>query len=492
MFFQKNRVILFLVLPILLAVLALTIFVLGQQQQTRSKANKSTTLSLSPSSIHTGVNTTFTLDVMLDPGEDIVSYVKLAISYNPNFLLPMSPVAFTPNTQAFPTTLEGPVIVDNTLRASLSIGADKTKVITRPVRVGTLTFRAIAKTTTPSLITFGTGNEVLSTSPDDAARENVLANTVPAHVSVENIIDHVFIQPPLLKPPDVSAIAGGDTIHLSALAYDSSNVPIFSGVTYQWGLSSQQSVGTLTTTTGTITDFVPLNAGTGDLYVIATQNGTSITKGISVRVLTPSPTPQPTTPDGTTLLLYLKLHGIWPSGDNTKPQNLSSNRNPLNPTRHVNIAILDQNGQHVSGSPFTTTVTYDSRIGIFLGELNLGPQVQNGIYLVRMKTDRYLRKLVPGVQQFTKGTVINIPLITLIAGDIYNDNTLTILDYNILRDCGYTSIDLLPMDNPASSFHNPACQAHSERSSADLDDNGIINSFDYNLFLRNLLVQNGD
>jgi len=59
-------------------------------------------------------------------------------------------------------------------------------------------------------------------------------------------------------------------LELSALAYDTENIPIWQGVSYEWGISSSNSVGTLKQNNDLVT-FTPLNKGIGDLFVKATN-----------------------------------------------------------------------------------------------------------------------------------------------------------------------------------------------------------------------------
>ena len=73
-----------------------------------------------------------------------------------------------------------------------------------------------------------------------------------------------------------------------------------------------------------------------------------------------------------------------------------------------------------------------------------------------------------------------MPNVSLVTGDINNDNALTILDYNVLIDC-YS--DLLPARN---------CSDQNKKASADLSDDGAVNASDYNLFLRELSVVSGE
>lgn len=70
--------------------------------------------------------------------------------------------------------------------------------------------------------------------------------------------------------PGEIIVASGDKfpVYISALAYDTNNEPLITGVTYQWGISSKTSIGTLTTDNATAI-FTPSNTGKGDLWVLA-------------------------------------------------------------------------------------------------------------------------------------------------------------------------------------------------------------------------------
>lgn len=103
-----------------------------------------------------------------------------------------------------------------------------------------------------------------------------------------------------VNPGQITIKVGEKSIGLSALGYDSAQSPIYTGVTYEWGMSSVSGIGTLTRVTGDITEFVPKKIGWGEIYVIATQGTISVNKTIQVIVtdndgnIPPQPTPTPT------------------------------------------------------------------------------------------------------------------------------------------------------------------------------------------------------
>lgn len=252
--------------------------------------------------------------------------------------------------------------------------------------------------------------------------------------------------------------------------------------------------GTTTISFGTLSQV--LSAGSNDQ---ANQNVLSTTTPAVIAISgTGSPTnaPSPTTLPlptitGTALNFSLLLHGVGAAGDNPNPTgNTLSNKNPLHPQRDLQITVYDTNNQVVASS--SSPVTFNSTDGMFEGGVGLPSTVKTGNYSVKIQTDRYLRKLVPGIQQVVAGQQVSVTPVQMIAGDTNNDNVLNVLDYNAMLDCGYGQLNPLPMNDPNSAFHSTNCQVHTPPEDVDINDDGIINSTDYNLFLRELSVQNGD
>ena len=205
---------------------------------------------------------------------------------------------------------------------------------------------------------------------------------------------------------------------------------------------------------------------------------------------TPSTSPIPTI-TGTALNFNILLDGVGAAGDNPNPTaNSLSNKNPLHPERTLNVEVFDTNNQLVASS--AAPITYASASGTFVGVVGLPSTVQTGNYSIKVQTDRYLRKLIPGIQQIIANQSAQVAPVRLITGDTNNDDVLNVLDYNALLDCGYGQLNPLPINDPNSTFNSPACQVHQPAVDVDLNDDGIVNSTDYNLFLRELSVQNGD
>lgn len=177
-----NKFFVFGVIVLLLIAIPLTLYFVKKQQDLRSNAAPSSNLSFSPSTNSVKVGDQFDMAITVDPGENIVSYVKFNVLFDPQKL---EAVKVVPSS-SFPLTLEGPTVTSGSATVSLGIGADVTKAIQAPTQVAVITFKALTTTdSTPTEITFDTGNtQVLSLSASDQPGENVLSNTTPADITI--------------------------------------------------------------------------------------------------------------------------------------------------------------------------------------------------------------------------------------------------------------------------------------------------------------------
>jgi hypothetical protein len=203
------------------------------------------------------------------------------------------------------------------------------------------------------------------------------------------------------------------------------------------------------------------------------------------------------TANGTKLSFTVLLHGVGVSGDTPNPTTHSlSNKNPQHPERELQAFVYDANEQQVTSG--TGTIVYqtnnenDNLNGKFIGSVILGKILSNGKYTIKVKTDRYLRKAFQGTITITGNIDNKLPQIELVAGDTNSDNVLNIIDYNALLDCGYGALNPLPISNSSAQYNSLICKTHEPRINIDIEDNGFVNAFDYNLFIRELSVQTGD
>lgn len=198
----------------------------------------------------------------------------------------------------------------------------------------------------------------------------------------------------------------------------------------------------------------------------------------------PTPTYAPTStpvPGDTVLNFTIGLQGIGMAGDAVNP-NSTGNMNPLHPTRTITATVYDAQNQLIATQ--SGTITFNSTTGLFQGSVDLGQGISTGLYTVKVKADQYLRAIVPGIQTITQAQTNTMPYVSLIVGDITGMNEINITDYNVLMAC-YS--DLEPPQDPT------LCGQYTVNgfSMADLNDDGAVNQYDYNLFLRELSNVNG-
>ena len=208
---MKHKLLIIGLLFIAIAGLPLMVFFFQQQQDLRSRATAATTFSFTPSSsastpIQKQIGDTVAMDIIVDPGTNAVSTVKMHISYSPNALIGTN-ASFTANTTAFPQLLEGPIIdtVNGTILVTVSVGADPTKAIIQPTKIGTITLTALSATgTAPTMISFGTQSQALSVGSGDQASENILATTEPAYIIINPLPTPTVTPTPTILPTKFS------------------------------------------------------------------------------------------------------------------------------------------------------------------------------------------------------------------------------------------------------------------------------------------------
>lgn len=195
---RKKLLLVGFIIVILIAI-PVTIFLVKQQQETRSQAEQATTLSLEPASteqapLQAEKDDIVDLDLVVDPGanQNLVSFVKVEITYDPTKLATVAATPQEPQRRTFTeeasvmSLLEGPVYSEGKIVATLSVGVDPTKVIQTKTKIATLKFTAIDGTgSTPTVISFNeAGTQVLSAGENDQANENVLAGTDSAFIAI--------------------------------------------------------------------------------------------------------------------------------------------------------------------------------------------------------------------------------------------------------------------------------------------------------------------
>lgn len=439
---NKKQLITMATVILLLIGLPIVVLISQRQQDDRTKAGASTTIYLTPNSstttpIQKNVGETVSFDIMVNPGTNLPSLLKLDIRYDPT-KLQTSATNFVANTTAFPQTLEGPLVTNGSVLVSLSIGSDSTKAIQTTTKVGTITFTTLAPTSTTATVSFGSKSQVLSLAQGDQSTENVLSTTTPGYVTI--------VQNTPTASPTITV------------------VPTF-------GNDDTPTPTTIPTATLTPTK---TPTPTAVQTITTTISPTTISTTTPTMGLSPTLIPSAI---ATTFTFDVLMHGIGNSGDNVNPTEFSmSNKSPKHPVRTMQVFIYNVSNQIVASGP--ATITYASSSGSFKGTIAIGSGINPGLHTVKVQSPGHLRRLVPGIQTISLVQNNIMPAVTLIAGDVNDDNTINILDYNFIVGC-YS--DLLP----------PVSCSETAKVATDLNDDGFVNQFDYNMFLREISVQVG-
>ena len=170
---------------LVISIVGISVWFLRLQTVTSPHATAATTLTFSPSSQTVTNGSSFVTDIIVDPGNNQVSAIKLNLTYDNSHVEIASPASsLLVNQQAFPQTLSVPVTSCNgtqcTLSAIFSVGSDPTKVIQTKTTVATLTLKALTGASNSTTnISFNASTSVYSVYSADQMQENVLASASP-------------------------------------------------------------------------------------------------------------------------------------------------------------------------------------------------------------------------------------------------------------------------------------------------------------------------
>lgn len=171
----------------------------------------------------------------------------------------------------------------------------------------------------------------------------------------------------------------------------------------------------------------------------------------------------------TIILLNICLHGIGNCGDNVVALG-TGNLNPRHPNRQVKVDILSTDNKLLKSA--TGEIVYSPASSRFTGSINL-TDARSGSYNIKISVPGFLSKFIPTPQSLIVNESNTFPLVSLVTGNIDNNNLLDMEDYKLLMRCfGKT--------NPCSA---------SQQQASDLNDDGVVDGVDYNLFMREIANQ---
>jgi hypothetical protein len=177
----------------------------------------------------------------------------------------------------------------------------------------------------------------------------------------------------------------------------------------------------------------------------------------------------------TAFSLTVLLHGIGNGGDTLNPSG-KGNLSPQRKSREFTLEVFDSDNNLLLTKK--AILNFDPAAGAFKGNVDWGMTLAAGSYQVKIKTPQYLRRQFPGFQKITSGQPGIFPQVSLVVGDVNNDNIINISDYTILMGC-YS--DFAPAKECTST----------NKQLADFTDDGQVNAIDYNLFIREMSSRQG-
>lgn len=185
---------------LLLGAIPATIMLVNQKQEVRKKAAPATTLAITPASLAKKVGDTFSMEVVIDTGENQVVAVELHVTFDPSKL-----EAQTINNG----TLFSNILASGSVEsgaASMTIGAANSK---EPVRgtgtVAVILFTAIAKTDSPTAVKLASNTFVGGLGEGSV---NILVGTTPATVTItETLVQSTPTPTPILTPTPTATVS---------------------------------------------------------------------------------------------------------------------------------------------------------------------------------------------------------------------------------------------------------------------------------------------
>lgn len=364
---RMKKIFLFVFIGLILLAIPLTVFLMGQQQELRSRAAPASTLSLSPSTLTKKVGETFALEAKIDTGTNQVGVVQIRIIYDPAKL---EAVDISNGPLAPSISVSGKI--DPTGKASITVGAkNNTHPITGSGTIAIVTMKALAASGTPVSVRY-------SPLPDTYAnalgeQENVLIGTTPANITIVNADGTTAAtqqaqQTTTPHPTPTSAVVtfGG----AQGLVYSPNTVTIQAGQSVSWrgdfAAHPLKSVDNLWNNVQTGTEFSHTFTAPGTYEYYCEIHGTE-TSGMKGKIIV-SPN---TTPPTTSLTPSLTPTPIQLASDSAK-QASSSALTIESPTTNQEIATTTPTfiGKAPPESSVTLTIYSEPRTVVVTADAN--------------------------------------------------------------------------------------------------------------------------
>lgn len=184
---------------------------------------------------------------------------------------------------------------------------------------------------------------------------------------------------------------------------------------------------------------------------------------------------KPPATGGTQFAFTVGLDGLGDVGDFRTNQQTSSaaNSNPVHKTRTFYFQVFDAalTTEKANGS---TQIVYDSATKRFKGPASLGQTLPAGTYSMKVRAVGYLGKVIRNISIGTDPAQVSAKLYAGYINEVNQKFAITPEDYNIFLSCSIFSTD-----------NHTLCSQNSQWIvNSDLNDDGRVDQFDYNLLLR--------
>jgi len=229
-----KKIIFFIILIVILFAVPITVYMVGQQQELRSRAAPATVLALNPSTTNKARGDIFSFDVQIDTGGNNVAMAELHLVYDP---IKLEALSIT-NGPLAPKIAASGVVGSGT--ASITVRAEST---TQPIKgtgtVAIIRFRAIGSTDSPTQVKFDTTTYV---SGLGESNPNVLVNTIGTTVQIspgnETVPTVIPTTQTTLQPTLTPTLASSPSAESSTSAQASASAILINVQLDETGMSS--------------------------------------------------------------------------------------------------------------------------------------------------------------------------------------------------------------------------------------------------------------
>jgi len=438
-------------------------------QEIRTKAAPATTLSFSPSTVMTGINETFTLEIRVDTGENKISAAEIYVSFDPTKLECQQISAGT----FLPVVLISGTIDSTNGIASITLGSSPTEPKQGTGTLAIMSFKALNSGDTN--VSFGLNTQVAAIEETG----NVLTETTPSTISISSQQTptitptlppdcqpvSLIISPPTPQPGEKITFDAYSSqplvcVEITSAGGISGNLTNFrieevgGKIHWKWDATTGSQPGNYSVTFRGNT----IDSGSGECPNRGSGSWCQATKTYTI-TSAPTSTPTPTPPPGKVKIKFkVKFDGVYEKKADQKVQlKVGKDKTIL---QEISEVFLTANNQGIYESPL---LTLSSAV------------ISGSNYHLLVKGPKHLQvRFCQNSGQYRPCTKGNITL----------NNGENILDFT-----GYPlpGGDLPPQDGVVNALDAVALVSCLSQTSsaclakADLNFDGIVNTMDINI-----------